>query len=548
MGTKNTLQNSAHTKPTKKYISTELEDELNTFYLELPKSNCTLDICIWHGNESSGYNIYEKTCIVINRDDFVGQPMKEISIKFSDHSQLLINIKLENDFIDFYNKQINSIIDSLIIELQRIIVRNMGGDICYSIGCILQKFESVHDIVKTRVLNSEKLNSYAEPLVNYLQYNLNIFFDKLCNELDPINNIIYYIWLETLAIIEYYAIAELEYKPKTSNIEHISCYNYLDQTKLHLNTDMEYTISNPGRVFMGKLNERQNKYLTFIIEALKELFNCGDSGIPNEKLEQKEFKEVKSILGHYGCDNRKLKVIYNHNVERSFSLYDNIWILNLLTAKGSNRFIRVKLYEMKVKLEKMMHGVGKKYESSISVHENHKRITSSIMNQKVPTDMPLYDECDNELDSNVSSNYSSTLMSNNGSVLNSTTFNRASLNRNRNSLINNRTSLINNRNENKILSNIKNDENIANNTISQTNTLTSEETYNNSEMKDSHQTLVNSQKNSSILNNNNNNINKVDNSELNDTKINNNNALIKNVNNQKMVPYIINNNQDKKVI
>jgi len=69
MGTQNTLQNSAHTKPTLKYISTNL-DSSNVYYLELPKNNCTLDICIWHGNESHGYSIYEKTCIVINREDF----------------------------------------------------------------------------------------------------------------------------------------------------------------------------------------------------------------------------------------------------------------------------------------------------------------------------------------------------------------------------------------------------------------------------------------------------------------------------------------------
>ena len=317
----------------------------------------------------------------------------------------------------------------------------MGGDICFAIGFILEKFENIQDVLKTRNLNSEKMASYSAPLVNYLQYNLNIFFDKLNNELDPLNNIIYYIWLECLAIIRYSAIGDLEYKSRSSNYEHVNSYPFLEKTRLHLTSDNLYSISSPGRVFKGKINERQIKYLTYVIEVLKELFNCGGSGIPYEKLEQKEFKEIKSILGHYPCDNRKLKVIYNHYMEREFSLYDYVWILNLLVAKGSSRFIRVKEYEMKVKLEKKLKGLNKKYESSVSVHENHKRITSSsngsntntnsndaqkpmeaIEELKMPDDLKLYAECidDDDLESNVSGNSSYRLSLNRASINNMT--------------------------------------------------------------------------------------------------------------------------------
>ncbi|OUM67729.1 hypothetical protein PIROE2DRAFT_4804, partial [Piromyces sp. E2] len=473
MGTPNTLQNSAHTKAVPKYISTEI-DENNIYYLELPKTNCTLDICIWHGTEAAGYNIYEKTCIVINRDDFINQPMKEISIKFSDHSHLLVRIKLEDDFIDYYEKQINNIIDNLLIDLQRLLVRNMGGDICAAIGFILEKFDN--DLFRNRILTSEKLAHYSEPLVTYLQYNLNIFFDKLNNELDPLNSIIYYIWLECLAIIRYTAIGELEHKSRSCNYEHVNSYPFLEQTKQYLTSDMLHSISSPGRVFKGKINDRQNKYLSYVMEVLKELFNCGGSGIPYEKLEQKEFKEVRSILGHYPCDNRKLKVIYNHYMERNFSLYDHIWILNLLVAKGSTRFIKVKEYEMKTKLEKKLKGLNKKYQSSISFYENHKRITSSTLaeSSKMPTDMQLYDELDDELNSNVSSRMGSnvdsyidsnvgsrvsTNINNSSTFINNSTFNRNSL----------AQSTFINANENSKLIGYENNtnDNILNNTISE---------------------------------------------------------------------------------
>jgi len=574
MGTQSTLQNSAHTKPTLKYISTNL-DELNVYYLELPKTNCTLDICIWHGNESAGYNIYEKTCIVINRDDFIGQPMKEISVKFSDHSQLLVKIKLEDDFLYFYKNQIIKVIDDLLIDLQRILVRNMGGDICYSIGCILEKFENLQDIVKTRILNSEKMNNYSEPLINYLQYNLNIFFDKLSNNLDPINNIIYYIWIEALAVIKYSAIGELEYKPRSISYEHVSSLNYLHKTKMNLNSDLQYSLYAPGRVFKGKLNERQVKYLTYILEALKDLFFCGGAGVPNEKLEQKEFKEVKSALGHYPTDNRKLKVIYNHHVERQFSLYDDLWILSLLTAKGSSRFIRVKLYEMKVKLEKMLNGLSKKYESTVSVFENHKRITNSTASGsnannindnlvQMPSDMKLYEECADDLESNVSSAVGSSVLDSNYpiSIITNNSINR-------NSIISNRK----NDNINKELPPINNkvEDNIVNNTINP-------EFSQIKLTEDSRKTLINSSTNSDLnnkdkdfvdynkavvvsgnINNNNiaNNINKVvivNNNEYNDIADENTAIIKKNYNdprlnyNQNTVPFVLNNNQDKKVI
>jgi len=575
MGTPNTLQNSAHTKPIPKYISTKI-DETNIYYLELPKTNCTLDICIWHGNESTGYNIYEKTCIVINRDDFVSQPMKEISIKFSDHSQLLVKIKLEDDFIDFYEKQIYSIVDRLLVELQKILVRNMGGDICFAIGFILDKFDNI-DIVKNRILNSEKMANYSEPLVTYLQYNLNIFFDKLSNDLDPLNNIIYYIWLECLSIIRYIAIGELEYKPRSTGYDHINCYYYLDQTRLHLTSDQLYSISCPGRVFKGKINDRQIKYLSYILEVLKELFHCDGSGIPLERLEQTEFKEVRSILGHYPCDNRKLKVIYNHYMERNFSLYDHIWILNLLVAKGSSRFIRVKEYEMKVKLEKMLKGLSKKYESSVSLHENHKRVNSPLVD-RMPSDIRLYDECiDDEIDSNVSSIYQSSLYANN-STLNTTTLNNTTLiNRtsmNRMSLMNNylnnaSSSTSNIRNSKLLTYNGKSNENINNNTNVETSHADlNEETYKITEIskpsEDSRDTLVNNQTNSSL---NNSIVNKLNNSTISnqieennntvdDEKNNKNLAIVKNNNindpklalSQKMIPYVLNNAQDRKVI
>jgi len=287
----------------------------------------------------------------------------------------------------------------------------MGGDICAAIGFILEKFDN--DIFRNRILTSEKLAHYSEPLVTYLQYNLNIFFDKLSNDLDALNSIIYYIWLECLAIIRYTAIGELEHKSKSCNYEHVNSYPFLEQTKQYLTSDMLHSISSPGRVFKGKINDRQIKYLSYVMEVLKELFNCGGSGIPYEKLEQKEFKEVRSILGHYPCDNRKLKVIYNHYMERNFSLYDHIWILNLLVAKGSSRFIRVKEYEMKAKLEKKLQGLNKKYQSSVSFYENHKRITSSSLAEpsKMSADMPLYDELDDELNSNVGSNVGSLMNS-----------------------------------------------------------------------------------------------------------------------------------------
>ncbi|ORX59909.1 hypothetical protein BCR36DRAFT_342003 [Piromyces finnis] len=413
MGTPNTLQNSAHTRAVPKYISTEI-DENNIYYLELPKTNCTLDICIWHGTEAAGYVIYEKTCIVINRDDFVNQPMKEISVKFSDHSQLLVRIKLEDDFIYFYEKQINNIIDNLLIDLQRLLVRNMGGDICAAIGFIIEKFDN--DLFRNRILTSDKLAHYSEPLVVYLQYNLNIFFDKLNSHLDPLNSIIHNIWLECLAIIRYTAIGELEHKSRSCNYEHVNSYPFLEQTKQNLTTDMLHSISSPGRVFKGKINERQIKYLSYVMEVLKELFNCGGNGIPYEKLEQKEFKEVRSILGHYPCDNKKLKVIFNHYMERNFSLYDHNWILNLLVAKGSSRFIKAKEHEMKNKLEKKLNGLNKKYESSISFYENHKRITSSSINDsfKIPTDKFHYSELDDddELESHIGGGFISSSSNN----------------------------------------------------------------------------------------------------------------------------------------
>jgi len=304
----------------------------------------------------------------------------------------------------------------------------MGGDICYSLGYILEKFENIQDVLKNRTLNSEKMSNYSAPLVNYLQYNLNIFFDKLNSELDPLNNIIYYIWLECLAVIRYSAIGELEYKPRSSSYEHVNSNTFLEQTKSYLTQDMLHSLASPGRVFKGKINERQTKYLTYVIEVLKELFNCGGSGIPYEKLEQKEFKEIKNILSHYPYDNRKLKVIYNHYMDRNFSLYDYVWILNLLVAKGSTRFIKVKEHEMKVKLEKKLLGLNKKFESTISVVENHRRITSSNEPRgqlRMPSEFNLDTESyDNELDSTMSSIYPSSV----GDTTYRSSLNRMSLN------------------------------------------------------------------------------------------------------------------------
>jgi len=574
MGTPNTLQNSAHTKSVPKYISTEI-NESNIYYLELPKTNCTLDICIWHGTEAAGYNIYEKTCIVINRDDFVNQPMKEISVKFSDHSQLLVKIKLEDDFIDFYEKQINNIIDNLLVDLQRLLVRNMGGDICAAIGFILEKFDN--DLFRNRILTSDKLAHYSEPLVTYLQYNLNIFFDKLSNDLDPLNSIIYYIWLECLAIIRYTAIGELEHKSRSCNYEHVNSYPFLEQTKQYLTSDMLHSISSPGRVFKGKINERQIKYLSYVMEVLKELFNCGGSGIPYEKLEQKEFKEVRSILGHYPCDNRKLKVIYNHYMERNFSLYDHIWILNLLVAKGSSRFIRVKEFEMKSKLEKKLKGLNKKYESSVSFYENHKRITSNSLAGKMPEDMQLYGELvDDELNSNVDSNVGSFVSSNVGSRINSNAASSSSLVNNsaynRNSLA--QASFIN-ANENSKLIGYENSSNanITNNMVSEegklirfdnqnsqlvNNTTKNEEKNMITEYKpsedllDSRSTLVNNNTNASIsydlTKKVSNEVLKNDINNIRDSGINKNKTINDPRIAQKMIPYVINHAQDKKVI
>jgi len=570
MGTPNTLQNSAHTRAAPKYISTEI-DENNIYYLELPKNNCTLDICIWHGTEGAGYTIYEKTCIAINRDDFVNQPMKEISVKFSDYSQLLVRIKLEDDFIDYYEKQINNIIDNLLIDLQRLLVRNLGGDICAAIGFILEKFDN--DLFRNRILTSEKLAHYSEPLVTYLQYNLNIFFDKLSNDLDPLNSIIYYIWLECLAIIRYTAIGELEHRSRTLNYENVNSYPFLDETRKKLNTDMLHSISAPGRVFKGKINERQIKYLSYVMEVLKDLFNCGGSGIPYEKLEQKEFKEVRSILGHYPCDNKKLKVIYNHYMERNFSLYDHIWILNLLVAKGSSRFIRVKEYEMKVMLEKKLKGLNKKYQSSLSFYENHKRIASSSVSggsPKMPVDMPLYDEIDDELNSNIDSKVGSYSGSNginsaSGSgVVSRPDYSRPSTTQ----------SSIVNANENEKLTGYETtNSNIVNNTIGNDGELVSQLANKNEDMgmltkynkpnEDSHATLIDSHANvddnvnantdsTSVSNSLN---NKISNEVLNkDDDKRNSGILTKNSNindpknTQKMIPYVISHAQNQKVI
>jgi len=324
-----------------------------------------------------------------------------------------------------------------------------------------------------------------------------------------------------------------------------------------------HSLASPGRVFKGKINERQTKYLTYVIEVLKELFNCGGSGIPYEKLEQKEFKEIKNILSHYPYDNRKLKVIYNHYMDRNFSLYDYVWILNLLVAKGSTRFIKVKEHEMKVKLEKKLLGLNKKFESTISVVENHRRITSSNEPRgqlRMPSEFNLDTESyDNELDSTMSSIYPSSV----GDTTYRSSLNRMSLNP---MSYNNMTYDRSMPSSSHIAENARliphvsfiNDNFNKSSVLDDSLVYDSNQTLNNDSVvkssdkikphEDSRSTLIDNNNNNSYYSNNIKVINDLS-IRKNDSNLDNaKNSNANNTNNSKMLPLLLSNSQDRKVI